>query len=73
MASVRFVPVVAMVPESVAWRIGEITRAREAHVGDDEAVTRLRALAAQNGWTMEMLVAGRYLASAVPEEAPDAQ
>jgi hypothetical protein len=67
---VRFVPIVALVPEATARRIEEITRAREAHVGDDEAMATLRSLAAQHGWTMEMLVAGRYLATALPDGGP---
>ena len=51
----RLVPVVALVPEEAARRIDEITRAREQHVDDSEALASLKALAAQNGWTMQML------------------
>lgn len=66
----RLVPIVALVPEETASRLSEIVRVREAHVADDEAVATLKALAAQNGWTMEMLVAGRYLSEALPDGGP---
>ena len=62
----------ALVPEEAARRIDEITRAREQHVDDSEALASLKALAAQNGWTMQMLVAGRYLALSVPDGEPEA-
>lgn len=69
----RLVPVVALVPEATVRRIDEITRAREQHVDDSEAMATLKALAAQNDWTMQMLVAGRYLALSVPDGEPEAQ
>ena len=68
--TVRLVPIVAIVSEDVARRIGEITRVRGETVDDDEAVATLRSLAAQNGWTMEMLVAGAYLGNVVPDGFP---
>jgi hypothetical protein len=59
------VPVVALVDEDTAHRLSALAAGRAVAVGDTDAVAVLERVMAENGWTLEMLVAGEVIRQAV--------
>ena len=63
----RFVPIVAVVPEWVADMLPDLAVERRAGLSDPAAERALQDMQKRNGWTTEMLVAGLTLAAALKQ------